>query len=345
MGPACCPGSTGSPWAASTVKAPIGTGAFKLKEWKKDAYIDLLAFDGHWRGKPKVDEIRLRVIPEEATRVAELQSGGVDIALSLSPQTVKNLSKDAQVEVKTGPVPRVVLMNVRHTKGSLTANPKVREAIELAIDKQALIDAVFPGLGVPVQTRITPGLVGHPKKYYNTNTFNLEKARQLLKEAGYPNGVDIGLLARNNLHWPETSQTVAGMLEKAGFKVKVEILDTTAYNKRTDAYTNPELTMTSYGNSMKDADLAVTRLLPDRNKGEQDYDNPAVTDLIDKGARELDPAKRQAIYEQLSDIIATDRPQIFLLHEKAAHAVRKGVNWTPRPDEMIWLHDVTKAGK
>lgn len=324
-------------------KEPVGTGAFKFKEWIKDDRLVLTGSADHWRGKPTVDELVFRVVPEEATRIAELKTGGIDVALNISADSIAGLKKEPEVEVKGNQTSRVVLMNVRFKPDVKTSNPKVREAIERAIDKKALIDAVEGGMGVPVRTRITPGLVGHPAKYYNVNSlYDLAKAKQLLAEAGYPNGVEIGILSTSTGQWPQIAQTVQGMLEKAGFKVKLDILETTAYSKRQEAGTVPELDMTSYGNSLKDADLAVTRLLPNRNEKTQGYNNPTVTDLINTAAQEMDPAKRQKMYEEISEIIAEERPQIYLYQASGAHAVRKGVKWSPRPDEMFWFHQVTK---
>lgn len=324
-------------------KNPVGTGAFKVKEWVKDDRLVLTAWPEHWRGKPAVDELVFRVLPEEATRISELLTGGIDIALNLSADSLPSLENEPEIEVKQAQTTRVVLMNVRFKPDAKTSDPRIREAIERAIDKQALINAVEGGFGVPVRTRITPGLVGHPAKYYNVNDlYDPEKAKQLLAEAGYPNGVEIGMISANTGNWPQIAQTIQGMLEKVGFKVNLEILDPTAFNNRLDSGNVPELTLISYGNSMKDADLAVTRLLPDRNEKEQGYNNPKLTALIHEAAQEMDPARRQKLYEEMSDIIAEERPQIFLYHAASIHAVRKGVSWNPKSDEMFWFHEVTK---
>lgn len=324
-------------------KNPAGTGAFQVKEWIKDDRLVLTGWADHWRGKPAVDELVFRVIPEEATRIAELQTGGIDVALTISADARPGLKSDSSVELKQAKGTRVVLMNARFKDDVKTSDPRVREAIERAIDKQGLVDAVDGGAGIPTRTRITPGLIGHPAKYYNTNElYDVAKAKQLLAEAGYPDGIEIGMVSPSTGNYPTLAQTIQGMLEKAGFTVNLEMLDPTTLSSRRASGNMPELELNAYGNSLKDADLAVTRLLPDRNETTQGYDSPRVTELIHQGAKEMDPAKRQKIYEDLSDLIAEERPQIFLYHTTGVHAVRKGVNWSPRPDEMFWFHDVTK---
>lgn len=327
-------------------KAPIGTGAYKFKEWKKDSYLDIVAWPDGWRGKAKVDEILFRVIPEESTRVAELQSGGIDIALYLSPSTVQSLKSDPNIDIRAALTPRVELLNLRFTKGAITANPKIREAIDFAIDRQALIDAAIPSMAVPTNTRITPGLIGFSQKYYNVNNYNLDKAKQALKDAGYPNGgAPIELLAPNSDTQGIAAQTITGMLEKAGFKVKLDLLDPLAFQDKFDTNTNPELSLHSNMNPLNDPDQVAFRFLPARAAKKWDWNNPQLTDLVNKAAQEMDPAKRQSLYEQISAIVADEREQIYLWHEKAAHGVRKGISWTPRPDDTLWLNDVTKTTK
>lgn len=326
-------------------KEPFGTGAYKVKEWIKDDHLTLTAWDGHWRGKPKVDEIVFRVIPEEATRVNELTTGGIDIALSVGPDNMKALQNDPAVQVFVEGTARVYVAMIRSSGDWTTANPKVREAIDYAIDDKAFGEAVLPGMTVPTLTRLVPGVVGANPALYNKYNYDVEKAKQLLAEAGYTGGkkAKIGLLSRNSANWPDVAQTMAGMLEKAGFEVALEMLDTTAYNQKLDANNNPDIYITSFGNSMKDADLAVNFARTDRNKDYLGYSNPRMDELINKAAEEMDPAKRVGYYKEISELLATDRPQLSFFQTKAAHAVRKGVTWKPSPDEMLWLHNVTKG--
>jgi peptide/nickel transport system substrate-binding protein len=326
-------------------KHPFGTGAYKVKEWVKDDHLTLTAWPEHWRGKAKVDEITFRVIPEEQTRVSELTTGGIDIALGISPDNVKGLQGNPDVTVYVENTPRVYVAMIRSAGNYCTADPKVREAIDYAIDDKALGEVVAPGMITPTLTRLIPGVTGANPDLYNKYNYDLERAKKLLAEAGYTGGktCEIGLLSRNSAPYPDEAQTLVGMLEKAGIKVKLELLDTAAYNKRLDANTAPDIYITAFGNSMKDADLAVNFARTDRNKDYLGYSNKRMDELINAGATEMDPAKRLVIYKELSEIMATDRPQLSFFQSKAASAVRKGINWKPRTDEMLWFHDVTKG--
>lgn len=328
-------------------KAPYGTGAYKVKEWKKDSSLTLTAWDGHWRGKPKVDEIVFRVIPETQTRVSELKTGGIDIALAIGADDLKALKGDAGVQVFTVETPRVYLAMIRTSGNYVVADPKVRAAIDYAIDNKALGEALMPGLTVPTRTRLIPGVFGTNLDLYNKSIYDPARAKKLLEEAGFTGGKkpQLTILSRNSAPFPDMAQTMQGMLEQVGFQVKLDLVDTTTYNKRTDANnpTWPDMYITSLGNSLKDADLAVNFAHSNRAAKTHGYSNPKIDALITAAAQELVPEKRAALYKQISEIIAEDRPQISFFQAKAAHAVRKGVNWTPRVDEMLWLHDVTKG--
>lgn len=326
-------------------KNPIGTGAYTVKEWRKDDSLTLVVWPEHWRGKQKVDEILIRVIPEVQTRISELTTGGIDIALSIGPDDVKSLKENKDVNVFVEPIARVYVAFLRSSGNYATADKRVREAIDYAIDDKAFGEAVFPGLTIPTRTRLVPGVVGHNPKLYDTYLYDPAKAKKLLEEAGYTGGKqpEIGFLSRNASGWADVAQTMTGFLEAAGFKVNLEMLDTAAYNKKLDANNNPDIYITSLGNSMKDADLAVNFARTDRNVDYLGYSNPKMDELINAAAEEMDPENRVKLYAEISTLIAEDRPQLQFFQSKAAHAARKDVNWKPLPDEMLWFHAVTKG--
>lgn len=327
-------------------KKPIGTGGYTLVEWVKDDHVTLKAWDGGWRGKAQVDEIVYRVIPETQTRVSELVTGGVDVALSIGPDDVTALKKESGIQVYTETTPRVYVLRFRVNAPYITADKLVREAIDLAIDDKALADATYPGLAVPTRTRLVPGVVGYHEKLYNTSLYDLAKAKQLLEQAGFTGGKqpEISFLARNNAADSPTAQTIAGMLEKAGFKVNLKLLDPVAYTKEINAHTNEDLYLTSYGNSMKDGDLAINFVNSAVAEKHQGYNSKKADDLLAAQAKEMDPVKRVQLMHELDNLITSEEiPQIALFQVKGAVAVRQGVNWAPRPDEMHWFYNATKG--
>lgn len=324
------------------MKAPVGTGPFKFKSWVKDSKIELVAYDKHWRGKPAVDELTFKILPEAATRLAELQSGGVDIALNLGVDNAALIKSDAKLEAVMGLTSRVYLMYLRVQPEYTTANPKLREALELATDRNALVGVVVPGMGVPTRTRVTAGTSGHEPSLYNVNPFNLEKAKQLVAELG-PEKAAVSVMARTSNPDALIVQTLKGMWEKAGIKVNADLVDATTYSKRLKAKTNPELYVTSHINSLKDAELALNFVSNKTTIGRIGYSPKEAVDLLSASRKEMDVAKREALLQQLAKRVAEDRPIITLFQTGDVHGIRKGITWKVPPDEMIWVYGMKVA--
>src|SRR5690606_5075893 len=137
--------------------APIGTGPYRFVEWLRDDRVVFEAFEGHWRGAPTFERLVFRAVPEDATRVGELVTGNVDIAVNIPSQDVERIQGSTEAGVVSQPTTRIMMLLLNTADGKATADPRVREAIELAIDKELLIDVVAGGFGVPVGARVSPG--------------------------------------------------------------------------------------------------------------------------------------------------------------------------------------------
>ncbi|WP_367399846.1 ABC transporter substrate-binding protein [Paenibacillus sp. 1781tsa1] len=209
--------------------APVGTGPYKFDRWIKDDRVELVKNENYYAGEPKWDRVIFRTIPESTTRISELLTGSVDIAVIIPPgdiQRVKDSGKTYYTDLESA---RVQSLLVRQTPGTVTADPKVREAIELAIDKQTLVDSVLEGAGVPTQEAIGPGILGFNPDLFNTNLYDPDRAKQLLVEAGYPNGVELTLSSPTSTK--EVAEAIAAYLTEANFKVNLEILEQTQYKQ------------------------------------------------------------------------------------------------------------------
>src|SRR5438105_5107703 len=171
--------------------AAVGTGPWKLVEWKRDQHIRLEAFDQHWRGKPALKYVVFRAIPEVAIAVAELKTGGVDIIRNVNADLMPDLKSHPQTRISTTPILRVHYAEL-DMRSAPFDKKAVRQAANYAIDKQVIIQRMMAGLGRQVATVVQPTAFGYDpdaKPY----TFDPKKAKELLAQAGYPNGVDITL--------------------------------------------------------------------------------------------------------------------------------------------------------
>src|SRR6266478_627713 len=195
--------------------AAVGTGPWKLVEWKRDQMIRLEAFDQYWRGRPPFKHLVFRAIPETATQVAELKTGGVDI--------IRNVSADLMPELKTNPqtyISSTPILRVHSVELDMRSAPfdkrLVRQAANYAIDKQTIIQKLMAGLGKQVATTVQPPAFGFDPDV-KTYAYDPKKAKELLAQAGYANGVDITLHSADPAVRPQF-EALCQMLTEVGIR-------------------------------------------------------------------------------------------------------------------------------
>jgi peptide/nickel transport system substrate-binding protein len=322
-------------------KEPVGTGPYKLSKWVKDDRLEMVRFDDYFGDKAKWDKVVFRSIPEDATRVSEVLTGGVDIAVNVPPSDMQRVEDGAQTHSVQGDTQRVVQLTLR-TKNAVTENPKVREAIDLAINEKAIVDNILGGAGVPTRTRVTPGNTGANPDLYNKFLYDKEKAKQLLKEAGYPNGLELSFSAPSGryLKDKETAELISAMLGEVGIKVKLELMEWSKFNEKYKAKKFNELFMIAYGNSMFDGSLAFDRIRAEIGKGETDYNNPEVEKLVHDAEKNMNAQEREKQYQRAQEIIAEERPHLYLFQQKANFGVSDKLQFTPRLDEMLYADEI-----
>lgn len=321
------------------LKAPVGTGPYKFSKWTKDDRIELVKNDSYFGGEPKWDNVVFRMIPEAATRVSELLTGGVDIVSNVPATDIERINSSGKASIEQATIQRVLHVLMRTGEGSVTANPKVREAIELAIDKQAIIDSIAGGAGTPTRTSVTPGNFGADPSLYDNYIYDLDKAKALLKEAGYESGPKLTFTAGSN--YKEVAEVVAAMLTQAGFEVNLEILEPSKFSETYNAKKFKELFLLGVGNSLFDASNNYNRFLVENAKGETDYNNPEVEALLQAAAVNMNPEEREKQYQQVQQHIANDRPTIYLYQMKGVYGVNERIQYTPRLDEMFFAEEIT----
>lgn len=320
------------------LKAPVGTGPYKYSSWAKDDRVELVKNDSYFGGEPKWDKVVFRMIPEAATRVSELLTGGVDIAANVPSTDMERITSSGKASIEQATIQRVLHVLMRTGEGSVTADPKVREAIELAIDNQAIIDSIAGGAGIPTRTSVTPGNFGADPSLYNQYIYDLDKAKALLKEAGYESGPKLTFSAGSN--YKEVAEVVAAMLTQAGFEVNLEILEPSKFSETYNAKKFKELFLLGVGNSLFDASNNYNRFLVENAKGETDYNNPEVEALLQAAAKTMNPEEREQQYQQVQQHIANDRPTIYLYQMKGIYGVNERIQYTPRLDEMFFAEEI-----
>src|SRR2546426_1594487 len=200
---------------------PVGTGPYKLVRWQKKQEHLLVRNDDYWGPKPAYKYVRVRIIPEQATQIAELMSGGVDIIKAVPPDQMDVINKSGAARTSTSPILRTSFLQLDQA-GRTGKNPfqdrRVRLAANLAVDVDSIIKHVINGLGDRTATVINPMAFGYDPSVKSYKQ-DLEQARKLLTEAGYPNGFEVGFMRTQPVVEPaliQTSDAIVADLAKVG---------------------------------------------------------------------------------------------------------------------------------
>ncbi len=204
---------------------PVGTGPYKLVKWSKKQEHLLQRNDDYWGPKPAFKFVRIRIIPEQATQIAELVSGGVDVIKAVPPDQMDVINKSGVARTSTSPILRTAFLQLDQA-GRSGPNPfqdkRVRQAANLATDMDGIIKHVLNGLADRTATSVNPMAFGYDPnlKAYRQD---LAAAKKLLADAGFPNGFEVGLLRGQPIVEPgliQTTDAIVADLAKAGIRVK-----------------------------------------------------------------------------------------------------------------------------
>jgi len=319
---------------------PVGTGPFQFVEWVEGDRVVLKANPNYWKkGFPKLDTLIYRPIPESATRVAAIQTGEVDIVGRLSAEEAQSLLGVAGVQVISYPVPRVFYIafnNVSTGIGQPTEDKRVRLAMNHAVDVQSIIDALFDGRFKRSTGFVSTGEMGYG--VVEPIPYDPEKAKELLAEAGYPDGfeMDFACPAGAYTNFEEVCEAVQGYLEAVGIKTNLEIMESAYYWDLEAEQKLPPLFGDSWSEQNGEAYNRMAGAL--LGKGYSSWVDDTIIDYLGKIASTVDMAQRKVLYEELQQYMQDNPPFIFLYEPVAFEAIRDNVqDYKPRPAENYFL--------
>ncbi|MEI3612221.1 ABC transporter substrate-binding protein [Pseudogracilibacillus sp. SO30301A] len=327
------------------LKEPIGTGPFKFVNWIRDDRIEFEVYEDYFKGKNEEwDKVVFRIIPENSTRVSELLTGGVDLAVNMPPSDWDRINSTEGVSLAQETSNRTLMIFLRSTEGYPTADKKVRQAIDYAIDNQAIIDNILHGSGVPTITRVAPGNFGFHEDLYDTYNYDPEKSKELLKEAGYPDGFEMTFHSPRGryLQDAEIAEMVTGMLSEVGIKVNLEFLEWSNFVEMRNAGENEDAFLLGLGNSMFDAANALDWYNYERFEGQIDYLNEEVEELLEAAEQNMNVEEREEQYKEAQELLADDTAHIVLHQESINIGVSDRIQYEPTMDEMIYVETITR---
>jgi peptide/nickel transport system substrate-binding protein len=323
-------------------RKPVGSGAFKFKEWERDVRVVLEANDAYWKGKPKVRSLAFRAIPEDASRIAAVQRGEVDIIDAVPYDRIKELQGSPTVKI-TQRQGEQVYVGLDTLRVEPLKKREVRQALNHAVNAEALVKNLLLGYAVRLNGPMFPTTPGYDEKQ-PAYAYDPERAKRLLAQAGYPNGFEVEFAVspafQGIAKGTEVGEAIAGQLGRVGVRAKLNVQDSAALF---NAYSAKKLQMYLFAwKSSPEAGRHLETLLHSKTRGYY-YQNPEADLLIDAYFVALDPKKRQEIGRQLHAFLREDAPWIFLYQQMDLFAVRKSVGWEAKPDYLMRMRDVAVA--
>jgi len=323
---------------------PIGTGPYTLKEWVREDHITLVAREDYWRGRPSIDVVVFRPIPEDATRIAELQAGNVDLIVNVPPDSVPSIEADENLVVKDVPSTRgaMVILDTEREGPLDMSNKKVRQALNYAVDRDAIIEHILGGYGIKVATVAPEYFLGYDPDL-EPYPYDPEKARKLLAEAGYPDGFEIkdfrvgrGRFLRN----VEVAEAIVDQLAEVGVKVTLNAMEFGVWAKDTNEHIIGDMSLAALGNAYFDAWNTIFTLCRSGNVWAW-YGNPEVDNYIDEAGSTIDPVEHEEATKKALRLLYDDPPFIFMYQLVDVYAVNKRLQWEPRSDELIYMYEAS----
>lgn len=328
------------------INHPVGTGPFKFVKWAKGDRIVFEANENYWeKGFPKIKKLVFRPITESATRVAAIKTGQIDIVTRLSAEEAATLNNRKNVKIKTYPIDRVFYItfnNLTSGKGKPTENKLVRQAMNYAVDVDAIIAALFNGHARPSTGYVTPGNLGYDKSIKPFG-YDPEKAKKLLAEAGYPNGFKIGFAGPSGAYtnFEQVCQAVQNYLKEVGIEAELELMESGKYWDLESKKQLPPLFGDSWSERSGEALPRLKGALGGMKSSYSSWSDPKIDEYLKKIGSTTDEKKRAQLYMDLQRYMQEDPPFIYLYEPETFEAVNPKVkNYTPRPAEQYYLKSV-----
>ena len=310
---------------------PVGTGPWKLAEWKHDDFVRFVRNDAYWGTKPLQDTLIARIIPEPSTAVAEFESGNVDILYIPEAETrLWEQTDEKKVLLQAAPVLRLWYVAMNTTRGPLK-DVRVRRAINHAIDTRAILTQLLGGRGRLAAGIVPPALDGSDTTRV-PYAHDVAKAKQLLTDAGFPNGISVKLWCSQDATQSRVAQAIQGYLKEAG--VTAELVQRESASMREAARKgDADLVLKDWYADYPDAENFLYPLLHSANAGVGGnvsfFRDASFDSVVTASRRETDITKRTALYVRADSIAFAQAPMVFLLFYNELYAVQPWLkNWS-----------------
>ncbi|HXF62195.1 MAG TPA: ABC transporter substrate-binding protein [Caldilineaceae bacterium] len=323
----------------------IGTGPYKFVEWTPgDRMVMEAADQPHFSGQPRLQRLVWRPVAEGTTRVVELKTGQAHIITNVDPVQVAELEADPATRVMTfrNLSSQIVVLN--QLKVEAFKDVRVRQAMNYATDVDTIIKTIMQGAAYRLAGPFGPGIPGHDPNL-QPYAYDPERARSLLAEAGYADGFEVTLVSPNGRYLNDklASEAIAGMWSEVGVRTTVQVMDWSPFVEGVLGKTHDAFFFLQIGVPL-DASLSINFDSTKQGAAWQGYTNPEADRIIQEAITVLDEAERNAMYQQLGQILYDEAPWVFLWNAQGIIGVREEVQgWEPHQDGVLHLLDVHLA--
>jgi peptide/nickel transport system substrate-binding protein len=316
---------------------PMGSGPYRFGGWQKGVRVTLAANESYWRGRPPFKTVTFQVVPDTATRIANLKTGRSDIIRQLNPDDAASLKGESRLQILSVPTERTGYLFINALYGP-TKDVRVRRAIAHAINRPLLIDALMGGYARPVNILLTPASFGYVEGFKGY-PFDPARARQLLKEAG-AEGAEIPFYT-SPAYDQRLVQAIQQMLQEVGLKVTISQTDQPTFLKRRQG--KPEeagsISLGRWSCACQDADGVIFPLFQSQSLWAK-YANPAFDDAVTRARQTLKDEDRLKHYREAFAILEQDAPGIGLYQDFAIYAARRELSWRPTANEAFFVMEM-----
>lgn len=325
----------------SLMRLTNGTGPYKLEKWTPGDQLVLEYAPNYWGAKPKVKRAVYRSIPDANSLVAAFQANEIDLAVGLQPDAASTLVGSSAFDIKAIDTDRTIYITIDNTFKPFD-DARVRKALNLSLDREALVRNILLGNGSPIANPCGPNYLG-----YNGSLkpeFNPTKAKELLKEAGLPNGFEFTLNAPSGRYMKdkEIAEAIVGQWSRVGINAKLVLME---FGTLMTGYRNRKLGPAYLiGVSLPALDGAqFLQTVFSTNSAASYFKDPQLNEAIVAAMKMADFSERRATVEKLNADVFEKDAYVYLYLQKAIFGLSKKIKWTPRSNEEIELASIELA--
>jgi peptide/nickel transport system substrate-binding protein len=317
---------------------PMGSGPYKLVEWRKGVETELAAYADYWRGTPPFPSVLFRAVPDVSTRIADLRTGRADLIRDVPPDQAASIEGGSGTQLLSGATERVGYLYINAQSGP-TADVRVRKAIAHAIDRQILIDALLEGYAAPINIIGAEPIFGYAPDVTGYD-YDPEKAAALIKEAG-AEGATVEFLT-SPAYNRALVEAIQQMVSEVGLNVEISTSDQASFlmRRQGEAANAGGLAVGAWSCACQDADGIIYPLFRSGSIWAK-YENEAYDALVDAARSTLDEDERKDLYKQAYEILREDVPGIGLYQVYALYGASTNLEWSPTANEAMFIMDMS----